>query len=118
MCIRDRLNTQITAILKTPHYQRVTVWGENGWVELVDSSHPDTPGPSFMKMAMNDGTIKEEKYEWTDTVSANIYNFIDSIQGQSKYLFTDVEKFQNISVLEAIYKSSLSKQNEKVESFD
>ena len=112
------LNTQITAILKTPHYQRVTIWGENGWVELVDSSHPDTPGPSFMKMVLNDGTIKEEKYEWTDTVSANIHNFIDSIQGQSKYLFTDVEKFQNISVLEAIYKSSLSKQNEKVESFD
>ena len=24
------LNTQITAILKTPHYQRVTIWGENG----------------------------------------------------------------------------------------
>ena len=112
------LNTQITAILKTPHYQRVTIWGENGWVELVDSSHPDTPGPSFMKIVMNDGTVKEENFEWTDTVSANIHNFIDSIEGKSKYLFTDVEKFQNISVLEAIYKSSLSKQNEKVESFD
>ena len=34
------LSTQITAILKTPHYQRVTIFGENGWVELVDSSHP------------------------------------------------------------------------------
>ena len=54
----------------------------------------------------------------TDTVSANIHNFIDSIQGKNKYLFNDVEKFQNISVLEAIYKSSLSKQNEKVESFN
>ena len=112
------LNSQITAILKTPHYQRVTIWGENGWVELVDSSHPDTPGPSFMKIVMNDGTVKEENFEWTDTVSANIHNFIDSIEGKSKYLFTDVEKFQNISVLEAIYKSSLSKQNEKVESFN
>jgi predicted dehydrogenase len=112
------LNTQITAILKTPHYQRVTIWGESGWVELVDSSHPDTPGPSFLKLVMNDGTVKEENFEWTDTVSANIHNFIDSIEGKSKYLFTDVEKFQNISVLEAIYKSSLSKQNEKVESFN
>ena len=112
------LNSQITAILKTPHYQRVTIWGENGWVELVDSSHPDTPGPSFMKIVMNEGTVKEENFEWTDTVSANIHNFIDSIEGKSKYLFTDVEKFQNISVLEAIYKSSLSKQNEKVESFN
>ena len=30
----------------------------------------------------------------------------------------DFEKFQNISVLEAIYQSSLSKQNEKVKSFN
>jgi predicted dehydrogenase len=112
------LSTQITAILKTTHYQRVTIWGENGWVELVDSSHPDTPGPSYMKTVMNDGTVEEENFEWTDTVSANIHNFIDSINGEREYLFTDVEKFQNISVLEAIYQSSLSKQNEKVKSFN
>ena len=71
-----------------------------------------------MKIVMNDGTVQEENFEWTDTVSANINNFIDSINGEREYLFTDVEKFQNISVLEAIYQSSLSKQNEKVKSFD
>ena len=52
------LSTQITAILKTPHYQRVTIWGENGWVELIDSSHPDTPGPSFMKIVMKMWTAR------------------------------------------------------------
>ena len=71
-----------------------------------------------MKIVMNDGAVQEENFEWTDTVSANIHNFIDSINGETEYLFTDVEKFQNISVLEAIYQSSLSKQNETVKSFD
>ena len=55
----DGLSTQITAILKTPHYQRVTIFGENGWVELVDSSHPDTPGHSEMIIRMNDRKIEK-----------------------------------------------------------
>ena len=112
------LSTQITAILKTPHYQRITIWGENGWVELVDSSHPDTPGPSFMKIVMNDGSVKEENFDWTDTVSANIENFSDAINKEDEYLFKDIEKFQNIAVLEAIYLSSISKKSIDVESFN
>jgi predicted dehydrogenase len=112
------LSTQITAILKTPHYQRVTIWGENGWVELIDSSHPDTPGPSFMKIVMNDGSIREEHFNWVDTVSANIHNFVDAINKEGEYLFKDIEKFQNIAILEAIYSSSISKQSTKVPSLN
>ena len=115
---KSGLSTQITAILKTPHYQRITIWGENGWVELVDSSHPDTPGPSFMKIVMNDGSVKEENFEWTDTVSANINNFVDAINKEDEYIFKDIEKFQNIAVLEAIYQSSLSKKSIDVETFN
>ena len=115
---KSGLSTQITAILKTPHYQRITIWGENGWVELIDSSHPDTPGPSFMKIVMNDGSVKEENFEWTDTVSANINNFVDAINKEDEYIFKDIEKFQNIAVLEAIYQSSLSKKSIDVETFN
>ena len=115
---KSGLSTQITAILKTPHYQRITIWGENGWVELVDSSHPDTPGPSFMKIVMNDGSVKEENFEWTDTVSANIDNFVDAINKEDEYIFKDIEKFQNIAVLEAIYQSSISKKSIDVETFN
>jgi predicted dehydrogenase len=100
------LNTQITAILKTPHYQRVTIWGENGWAELVDSSHPDTPGPSFLKITMNDGKTIDKTFEWTDTVSKNIHHFVDAAKGTVPYLFSDIEKYQNIAILEAIYNSS------------
>jgi len=100
------LNTQITAILKTPHYQRVTIWGENGWAELVDSSHPDTPGPSTLKIVMNDGNTINKSYEWSDAVSKNIHHFVDVAKGRATYLFSDIEKYQNIAILEAIYNSS------------
>lgn len=106
----DGLSTQITAILKTPHYQRVTIFGENGWVELVDSSHPDTPGHSEMIIRMNDRKIEKLKFEWRDTVSANIHNFAEAATNKQKYLFTDEEKYQNIAVLDAIKISSLNKK--------
>ena len=37
---------------------------------------------------------------------------------KDEYLFKDIEKFQNIAVLEAIYASSLSKKSVDVESFN
>ena len=100
------LSTQITAILKTPHYQRVTIWGENGWAELIDSSHPDTPGPSSLKIVMNNGEVINKSFEWTDTVSKNIHHFVDAARGNTPYLFSDMEKYQNIAILEAIFDSS------------
>ena len=113
MLHKSGLSTQITAILKTPHYQRITVWGENGWVEVVDSSHPDTPGPSSIKIVMNDGTILNETYDWVDTVSKNIHNFVYAARKKEKYIFSDIEKYQNIAVLDCIYKSS--KVNKSIE---
>jgi predicted dehydrogenase len=100
------LTSKITAILKTPHYQRVTIWGENGWVELVDSSHPDTPGPSFLKVVMNDGCEIKETFDWINTVSANINNFMNAAKGKDNYLFSDIEKYENLVILESISKSS------------
>ena len=71
-----------------------------------------------MKIIMNDGSVKEENFDWTDTVSANINNFVDAINKEDEYIFKDIEKFQNIAVLEAIYQSSLSKKSIDVETFN
>ncbi len=111
---KNGLSTQITAILKTPHYQRVTVFGDKGWAELSDSSHPDTPGDSELVVRMNNGKIKKNTLKWKDTVSANINNFVSSIYGKKKYIFTDEEKYQNVAVLDAIKVSSLKRKVVKI----
>ena len=97
---------QITALLKTPHYQRVTVWGDRAWAEVVDSSHPDTPGTSKLIISHSDGSIDTEEYQWVDTVSANVESFALSAQGKQSYLFADSEKIDNVALLEAIKISS------------
>ena len=100
------VKSQITALLKTPHYQRVTVWGDRAWAEVVDSSHPDTPGTSKLIISYADGGIEEKEYQWVDTVSANVESFALSAQGKQSYLFTDSEKIDNVALLEAIKISS------------
>jgi len=67
---------------------------------------------------LNDGSIREEHFNWVDTVSSNIHNFVDAINKEGEYLFKDIEKFQNIAILEAIYSSSISKQSTKVPSLN
>ena len=111
---KNGLSTQITAILKTPHYQRVTVFGDKGWAELTDSSHPDTPGDSELVVRMNNGKIKKNSLKWKDTVSANINNFVNAIDGKKKYIFTDEEKYQNVAILDAIKNSSLKRKVIKI----
>ena len=102
------IKSQITAVLKTPHYQRVTVWGDVAWAEVVDSSHPDTPGTSELTISHSNGDVDRFQYEWVDTVSANVENFARAAQGQESYMFTDDEKIGNVSMLEAIKISSNS----------
>ena len=111
---KNGLSTQITAILKTPHYQRVTVFGDKGWAELTDTSHPDTPGDSELVVRMNNGKIKKNSLKWKDTVSANINNFVNAIYGKKKYIFTDEEKYQNVAILDAIKNSSLKRKVIKI----
>jgi hypothetical protein len=55
---------------------------------------------------MNNGSIKKIKFNWTDTVSKNIHNFVDASINNKDYLFTDNQKYQNIAILDAIKRSS------------
>ena len=49
---------------------------------------------------MNDGNIlNDQSYDWVDTVSKNIHNFVYAARKVQKYIFTDIEKHQNIAVL-------------------
>ena len=59
-----------------------------------------------MTIRMRNGSIEKIKFNWTDTVSKNIHNFVDASTNNEEYLFTDNEKYQNIGVLDAIKRSS------------
>jgi predicted dehydrogenase len=98
------------AILVTPHYLCLTVFGSDAWVEVRNETHPDTPGPSTLTLQHKDGRREVKQYEWVDTVRANVEAFARAAAGKAPYPFMDAEKIGNIAVLEAVARSAASGQ--------
>ena len=96
------------AILVTALYIKFTVFGSDGWVEVRNSSHPDTPGPTMLTFQHRDGRTETRAYEWADTVKANLEAFARAAEGKGSYIFTDEQKIGNVAVLEAVYRSAAS----------
>src|SRR5262245_30709401 len=108
----------LNAILVTPHYLCLTVFGSDAWIEVRNETHPDTPGPSVLTLQHRDGRRETRTYEWVNTVRVNLEAFAQAIQGGASYPFTDVQKIGNIAVLEAIYRSAESNRPVRIDSLE
>ena len=103
------MTASLSAILATPHFIRFHVFGSEQWVEVRNDTHPDTPGGiAELVQAKTGEPMKTERYEWTDTVVANLEAFADAIRGTAPYPYTSEELVHNIEVLEAIARSAES----------
>jgi predicted dehydrogenase len=98
----------LSAMLVTPTYIKTTVFGSTGWAEARNETHPDTPGPTTLRVLHADGRREEASYEWADTVRANLEAFAGAIEGRATYPFTDAQKVANVAVLEAVCRSVAS----------
>ena len=100
----------INAILVTPLYIKLTVFGSDAWVEVHNHSHPDTPGPTTLTVQYRDGRTETRDYEWQDAVRIGLETFARAIEAGEPYPFTDEQKVGNIAVLEAIARSAATNQ--------
>ena len=98
----------LNAILVTPHYLALTVFGSQAWAEIVNATHPDTPGPTTLTVQHRDGRRDTTTFQWLDTVRVNHEAFARAITGGEPYPFTDAQKIGNIAALEAICRSAAS----------
>lgn len=97
----------INAILVTPLYIALTIFGSEGWLEIRNHTHPDTPGPTTLTWQHRDGRREAREFAWHDTVRTGLETFARAIAGEP-YPFTDAQKIGNVAVLEAICRSAAS----------
>jgi predicted dehydrogenase len=95
----------INAILVTPLYIGLTVFGSEAWVEIRNHTHPDTPGPTTLTVQYRDGRREARDYEWSDSVREGLETFARAVESGAPYPFTDAQKVGNVAVLEAICRS-------------
>ncbi len=96
----------LNANLYTPHHLQFRVFGTKAWVEVVNETHPDTPGPATLTVHMTGQPPQVTHFEWIDSVRANFDLFARAASGKAEYSFTDEQKIGNIAVLEAIIRSA------------
>ncbi len=97
------MTATLSAILYTPHFIRMHVFGTRQWIEIRNESHPDTPGGKVNYWVSETGQdTVHKKLAWEDAVIHNIEAFAAAIAGTAEYPFTSEQMIHNIEVLEAV----------------
>ncbi len=98
----------------TPFYQRITLFGDEAWVEHREISHIADPDPAIVTWRGLDGEIYTRSFNHTDPVRANLEAWAAAVEDGAAYKFTDAQKVHNVQILEAIVKSTESGRTEAV----
>lgn len=107
MSFEAGMTATFSAILHTPHFIRMHVFGTEKWVEALNDSHPDTPDGIVRVLTSESGKpVVQKTYDWEDAVTFNLEAFAAAAQGRAPYPFTNEEMVHNIQVLEAIARSA------------
>ena len=115
MKFKSGASALISSILGPPFTIRFAVYGNKGWVEIHDKSHPQAPEGWVMKKATHDGPVKTVEYPPVSMVRANLEAFADAAAGRTPYPVSYEDMVANISAFEAIGKSAESGAIVKVE---
>lgn len=101
-------------IAATPFYQRISVFGDEGWAEARETTNVDIPEPATLTWRTIDDEIHTRTYKSTNTVRANLDAWAAAVSGDGDYRFSRAEKLHNVEILEAIVSSASNGTTEKV----
>jgi predicted dehydrogenase len=98
----------INAILATPFYGRLAVFGSKGWAEVRDKSHPQDPQGWTLLVSHEPSTVAVTEYGPAFAVRDNLEAFADAAAGRAPYRVPQQQMVWNIAALEAIVTSTAS----------
>ncbi|MCP5087231.1 MAG: Gfo/Idh/MocA family oxidoreductase [Rhodobacteraceae bacterium] len=106
------MTANLSAVMHTPNFIRMHVFGSKKWIEVLNDFHPDNPGGVARHLTHETGQpIALRNFEWVDTVVANLEAFVRAAQGGAVYPFSAEEFVHNIEVLEAITISAKNRRS-------
>jgi predicted dehydrogenase len=96
----------ITSLNGPPFSIRFSVFGNKGWMELHDKSHPQSPQGWTLTKCLHEGQPERIEYPAMSMVRANVEAFVDAASGRTPYPVTHADMVANITAFEAIGKSA------------
>ena len=107
-------NALISAILATPFDGRFAIYGNEGWAEIRDKSHPETPEGWTMTVVRRGEAREVQAFAPASAVGANLEAFAAACLGQAPYPMSSAEKLGTVAALEAVFRSAASGHVEPV----
>jgi predicted dehydrogenase len=111
---RSGANALISAILATPFDGRFAIYGSEGWAEVRDKAHPESPEGWIFTSVRRGQAPERREFPPASAVLANLHAFADAVAGRAPYPMQDAEKLATIASFEAIVRSAASGQVEPV----
>ncbi|WP_157017247.1 Gfo/Idh/MocA family protein [Mesorhizobium xinjiangense] len=104
----------VSASLANPFMSRFTVYGSKGWIDIRDKAHVEAPDGWVVTSALTGGPIKSVEIGKSEPVKDNLVSFARAVRGTEAYPITADHLVNNIALLEAVFRSALSGEIEKV----
>ncbi len=98
----------VTAILKTPFFMRLHVFGSEAWVEARDRVRPEAEGLVDVTLCRAGGNPETRQIEAIDAARANLEAFAAAASGGTHYPIPTEDMIHNVAILEAICESAES----------
>jgi predicted dehydrogenase len=108
-------NAVITSMFGPPFSIRFAVFGNKGWAEIHDKSHPAAPEGWLLTTCKHGSKQQTVEYPGMSIVLANLEAFADAAAGRAAYPVTHEEMINNIAAFEAICNAAHSGQMVSVE---
>lgn len=111
---RGGANALLSAILATPFDGRFAIYGSEGWAEVRDKAHPESPEGWTLTVVRRGQERVVREFAPAQAVRANLEAFADAALGRAAYPMTPAEKLGTVAALEAVFRSAVSGQVEPV----
>jgi predicted dehydrogenase len=98
----------INACLATPFDGRFAVYGSQGWAEVRDKAHPESPQGWTLTVQKRNHPRVTREFAPAQAVLANLEAFADAAAGRAPYPVPQSEMIANVSALEAVFRSAAS----------
>jgi predicted dehydrogenase len=96
----------ISATLVTPFVSRFAVYGTQGWIDIRDKAHVESPAGWVVTSAQTGTPISVVEVPPAEPVRDNLIAFARAVRGEAAYPITGDELINNIAILEAIIASA------------
>jgi predicted dehydrogenase len=105
----------VSATLATPFFSRFAAFGTDGWIDVRDRAHVETPDDWVIIKGMKGGPITVGEVGKAEPVVVNFEAFARAVRGVSPYPITGEDMINNIALLEAIVRGATSGRTEALQ---